>query len=226
MIARRRLAALLIGALATMPVSAAAQSYPGHSSPHGGSFEIGGGVVWIAGYDAGSRAATETPNSSTGAPPLTLFTSTSNVPGVTGLDAHLGVYLSPRISAEGSFQFSRPSLRTKLSGDFENAASVEAVGGISSYLVGGSVLYHFGAGRVVPFVIGGAGYLRQLDEDNTDVVSGNEVHGGGGVKLWFGSGGGFGARFDVQVSSRSKSAGFEQTRRVLPAIGAGLVYLF
>jgi hypothetical protein len=224
--ARRRLAVLLIGALAAVPAPAAAQSYSGKTSPHAGSVEIGGGVVWIGGYDAGTRDAIESPNSSTGGAPLTLFSSSSRVASVGGVDAHLGVYLSPHISGEGLFQFSRPNLRTSLKSDFENAAPVEAVGVISTYLLGGSVLYHFGAGRVVPFVSGGGGYLRQLDEDNTDVVSGTELHGGGGVKIWFGTGGGLGVRFDAQVSSRSKSAGFEQTRRLLPQVGGGIVYVF
>jgi hypothetical protein len=75
--------------------------------------------------------------------------------------------------------------------------------------------------------MGGAGYLRQLDEDNADVLTGNELHGGGGVKVWFGTGKGrLGVRVDARASSRSKSAGFEQKRRILPVVGAGLVYLF
>ena len=94
-------------------------------------------------------------------------------------------------------------------------------------LIAGSLLYHFGEGRVVPFVSGGGGYLRQLDEDNADVLTGNELHAGGGLKVWFGTGANrLGLRLDAQASSRSKSAGFEQKRRILPVLGAGLIYLF
>lgn len=210
-----------------LPAFASAQPYLGTSAPRAGSLEISGGVVWTAGYDAGSRDATESRNSATGGEPLTLFSSSARVSPAAGIEGRAGVYLGARVSAEAAFQFSRPSLRVTLGDDFENATAKEAVGGLSSYLIGGSVLYHFGRGRVVPFVMGGAGYLRQLDEDNAEVLTGNELHGGGGVKVWFGTGQSrFGVRLDARASSRSRSAGFEQKRRVLPVVGAGLVYLF
>jgi hypothetical protein len=208
------------------PVSAIAQVYPGSTAPRAGTIEIGGGVTWTGGYDAGAGDANLSPNSTTGAPPVTLFTSSARVSSVAGIEARAGVYLGSRVSAEATFQFSRPNMRVDLGDDFENATAVEAVGRVSSYVFGGSVLYHFGSGRVVPFVIGGAGYLRQLDEDNAEVLSGSEFHGGGGVKIWLGSGQHFGLRADAQVSSRSKSAGFEDTRRVLPLLGAGLTSRF
>jgi hypothetical protein len=222
-----RRAIAVLGALFLAPASAGAQAYPGTTAAHAGSFEVGGGVVWTGGYEAGSAAAMESPNSSGGGTPLTLFTSSARVPAVAGVEARAGIYLGARVSAEAAFQFSRPRLVVSLRDDFENAAPQEAVGGLSSYAIAGSLLYHFGSGRVVPFVSGGGGYLRQLDEDNADVLTGNEVHGGGGVKVWFGRGrSGLGLRVDAQASSRSKSAAFEQKRRILPVLGAGLVYLF
>jgi hypothetical protein len=218
----RRVAALAI--LLMLPVPAAAQQYS--PAPHPGFFEISGGVIWTGGYDAGSGDANLSPNSTTGAPPVTLFTSSAHVSSAAGIEARFGMYLGSNISAEGTFQFSRPTLRVDLDDDFETATAVEAAGRVSSYVFSGSVLYHFGSGRVLPFVIGGAGYLRQLDEDNTNVLSGSEIHGGGGVKIWFGSGGRFGVRADARVSARSKSAGFEDKRRILPVLGAGAVYRF
>jgi hypothetical protein len=219
-------AALVIVGLSA-PTCVAAQTYSGSASPHAGSIELSGGGMWTGGYDAGSSTATETRNSTTGGTPLTLFTQRSRVAPVAGVEARAGVYLSARISVEGLFQFSRPTLRTSLRDDFENAAPIEATGGLSSYVAGGSVLYHFGSGRVVPFVAGGAGYVRQLDEDNAEVLTASEVHGGGGVKLWFGTTPRhLGVRLDAQLSVRSKAAGFEQKRRALPVVSAGLLYLF
>ena len=218
--------AAVVVAVLCAPAGAAAQTYSGAGSPHAGSIEVSGGVVWIGGYGAGSSTATESRNSSTTTTPLTLFTQSSRVGAVAGVDARAGVYLSARISAEGVFQFSRPTLRTSLRDDFENAAPIEATGGVSSYVAGGSVLYHFGTGQVVPFVAFGGGYVRQLDEDNADVLTASEVHGGGGVKAWFGTPHHLGVRFDAQVSARSKAAGFEQKRRTLPVLSAGLVYVF
>lgn len=209
------------------PAPAAAQMYVGSAAPRAGTVEVGGGVVWTGGYDAGGGNATESPNSSTGGSPITLFTSSSRAPAVTGFDARAAVYLGSRVSAEGQFQFSRPSVRVRLDDDFENASPAVAVGSFSSYLFGGSLVYHFGTGKVVPYVLGGGGYLRLLDEDNADVNSGNEAHAGGGVKIWFRPGRNtLGARVDAQISSRSASPGFEEKRRVLPAVTAGLIYRF
>ena len=98
---------------------------------------------------------------------------------------------------------------------------------MTSYLAGGTLLYHFGRGAFVPFVSGGGGYLRELHEDNAVVLTGAEIHAGGGLQYWFGKGAHrFGLRVDAQVSSRSKSIGFEDKRRVLPVVGAGVTYLF
>lgn len=205
------------------PVSA--QTYPGSTAP--GRIEIGGGIVWTGGYEAGSLDATESANSSTGGSPLTLFTTRSRVPAATGVDARVAYYFGSRFSAEGLFQFSQPKLRVKTDDDFENAVATEVVGTVSSYLFGGSLVYHFGSGKVVPFILGGGGYLRLLDEDYAEVISGNEAHAGGGVKIWLGSGATrLGLRVEAQLSSRSKSPGFEDKRRALPAMSAGLLFRF
>ena len=204
----------IAGAIAAVPCAAAAQ------------VEVSGGIVWSGGYDASSLNAMESPNSSTGGAPLTLFTTSARVPAVTGFDARAGIHLGSRVAAEGLFQLSRPKLRVKAGDDFENAVAEDVVGGFSSYLFGGSLVYHLGTGRVVPFVLGGGGYIRLLDEDNADVVTGGEVHAGGGVKVWFDAGRKFGARVDAQASVRSKNPGFEDKRRVLPAVSAGLTFRF
>lgn len=191
------------------------------------SFEVTGGVVRSGGYDAGSALATLSRNPSTGSAPLTEFQTDSQVLGATGLDAHVGFHVARRVFAEATFQYSRPILRAHITGDFESAASVDADDKTSSYLVGGSVLYHFGEGRVVPFVEGGGGYLRQLHEGNTELLTGTELHAGGGVKYWLGTGTHrYGLRLDALASSRSKSIAFEQKRRIVSSVAAGLSYQF
>jgi Outer membrane protein beta-barrel domain len=187
--------------------------------------ELGGGGLWIGGYDAGSATATLTrPGSPT---PLTLFAVNSRMLSAPGAAAQLGLFLSSRVSVEGAFQYSRPILRAHVTDDFESAPDTDVDGVVVTYLAQGSLLYHFGGGRFVPFVSGGAGYLRQIDDENSDLVTGTEVHGGGGVKYWFGSGGRrLGLRFDAGVSSRSKSVALEQKRRLLPVAGAGVTFQF
>ena len=79
----------------------------------------------------------------------------------------------------------------------------------------------------MPFVSGGGGYLRQIDDANADLVTGTEIHAGGGLKYWFGRGGRrLGLRVDAGLSSRNRSVAFEQKRRMVPSVGAGLAVQF
>jgi Outer membrane protein beta-barrel domain len=214
-----------IAFLLTLPAAAAAQPYIGSDTPRRGTVELGGGVIWTRGYDAGSAIAEETrPGSDL---PLTLFAVSGSVLDAPGAGAQLGIYLGRRVSVEAAFQYSRPILRAHVTSDFEAAPDTDADEKLTTYIVGGSLLYHFGTGRFVPFVSGGGGYLRQLHEENSDLLTGTEIHAGGGVKYWFGSGTHrFGLRIDGQASARSKSVAFEQKRRVVPSFGAGLSFLF
>jgi len=159
--------------------------------------------------------------------PLTLFAVNGRMLSAPGADAHLGLFLSSRVSLEGAFQYSRPILRARVTDDFESAADTDVDGVVVTYLARGSLLYHFGGGRLVPFVSGGGGYLRQIDNENSDLVTGTEIHAGGGLKYWFGSGGRrLGLRIDAGVAARSKSVAFEQKRRIVPAIGGGVAFQF
>jgi hypothetical protein len=210
--------------LLALPAIAGAQPYVGTSAPHRGSFEVGGGAVWTGGYDAGSASANET---SAGTAPLTLFVVDGSVKSGPGAAIQVGVYLGRRVSVEATFWYTRPILQARLTSDFESAADVDAESTITSYLMGGSFLYHFGDGRFVPFVSGGGGYLRQLHENNADLLTGTELHGGGGLKYWMGSGTHrVGLRLEAQASSRSKAVAFEQKRRIVPGFVAGLAVLF
>ena len=107
---------------------AAAQTYPGSSTP--GRIEVSGGAAFIGGYDAGSRDATESANSSTGGTPLTLFTTASRVPAVTGVEARVAYYFASQVAAEGRFQYSKPELRVKVGDDFEDATAADVVGSV------------------------------------------------------------------------------------------------
>ena len=217
-------AAFLLIAAAT---AASAQPYVGKPRPRAGIVEGGAGAVWIRGYGAGDASALETANTTTGTPPITLFATSSSVRSAAGGEGRLGVYVTRRVLVEGFFQYSRPSLETRVSQDYENAQAVTADVPVASYLAGGTALYHFGDGQLVPFVGGGAAYVRQLYDGNSVMVTGSEFHALGGVKYWFGGRvRHFGLRVDAGVSSRSKSVGFEDKRRVLPTLSGGITYLF
>jgi opacity protein-like surface antigen len=209
----------LVVCLLVIPAAAFAQ-------PHRGSIEVGGGIVWTGGYDAGSAAANETRNPSTGSTPLTLFLTSSRMLGAIGVDARAGVYVARRVLVEGTFAFSRPVLRAHLSGDFEGAIETDADTNVSTYIFGAAVTYGFGDGRVVPFASAGAGRIRQVPEGG-DVLTGVEAHAAGGVTYALTHGRHpLGIRGEIAVSSRSRSVAFEQKHRVVPGASAGLTWRF
>ncbi len=210
-----------------LPAAASAQPYLGATGPHRGTVEFGGGVTWTGGYDAGSATATLTRNPSTGTAPLVLFSVSGRSRPAVGADVHLGIFLTRRVSAEAALQFSRPVFHTRVTNDFESAPDTDADQTITSYVLGGSLLYHFGNGRFVPFVSGGGGYLRQVHEAGADVLTGTEAHAGGGLKYWLGTGAHrFGLRVDTLASTRSKSVAIVQNRRLVARVGVGIAYQF
>jgi len=196
------------------------------ASPAGAQsrFEIAAGASWTGGFDAGGLDALESRNPSAGTTPLTLFRTSSDVEPAFGVAARAGFFVTPRFEVEALADYSRSTLRTRILDDFEGATGTEAVNTIVSFVFGGSALYHFGTGRFAPFVSAGAGYLRQLDDESTTVVTGTEVHGGGGIRYRLSRH--MLLRADAGVSSRDKSIAFEDKRRTLPVAGVSLVYRF
>ena len=111
--------------------------------------------------------------------------------------------------------------------DVINAPDTTVSASFTQYVIDGSLLYHFGTGRLTPFISGGAGYLRQLIQDNSIVETGNEIHGGGGVKYWLGAGRRFGVRAEMRLSSLSGGVSLDGTkRRSVPTFSGGVAYLF
>ena len=217
-------------AVACVPSAAAAQIYPRNPAPQGGSIEVGGGVTFVPGFEMGSLTADLTTSSPTTR--FDLFTTDSRVGDFIGVSARVGYYISRSISIEGSVRYARPELSVDLSGDAESAADVTATEIASHYVFGGSVLFDlrgasFAGGRGVPFVSGGAGYLRELHEGNLLVETGIEYHATAGLKYWFGSGHNrFGLRVEGGMSAREDGFDNEDGRRVQPLAAAGLSYVF
>jgi len=146
------------------------------------------GGLWLGGAGLGSSTAALRANSPGTPAPFTLFTTESRFGSVPGLDARVGYGLTKRIAIEAGLVFSRPKVRTRVSNDVENAPALTVAESVNQYFVDGTVvvlLDRFALGdRTVPFVSGGAGYLRQLHEGLTLVETGSVYHAGGGVKHW------------------------------------------
>jgi hypothetical protein len=200
------------------------------SAPRSGSVELSGGVMWAQGFDLGSAAAEQTRNPTTGTSALVLFNSDTQLDPAPGAQLRLGVYLTPRISIEGGVAYSRPALSISVSGDFEGAESATLSESLTRYVFDGAVVLHlppFAGGRGVPFVTGGAGYLRELHAGNELVETGTQYYAGGGVKVWFGQvRRRFGIRGDVGVAIRDGGFDFEDGQRTLPTASASILYLF
>jgi hypothetical protein len=166
--------------------SASAQT-AGERPAHRIEATVGG--LWLGGATLGDSAAGLRANR-TGTPaPFTLFTTESRFGSAPGLDVRAGYGLTRTIAVEFGLLYSRPELRTSIGNDVENAPSSTVSEQVEQYFIDGSVLLlldRFAPGdRTVPFVAGGAGYLRQLHEGLTVVENGQVYHVGGGLKHWF-----------------------------------------
>lgn len=221
------LAALtMIGVLAR---DAAAQS--GSSSAKSARWEISGGGVVAGGVDFGQETAELTSNTGTSGSPSTFFVTDSRMKPAIGVQAHLGFFLTRLLAIEGGARFTKPTLEIRTSQDVENAADVRAEETLSQYLFDGSVVWHFKdavyAKGAVPFLFGGAGYLRELHEGGALVEEAAEYHAGGGVKWWLGWGvHKFGLRAEAGLSVRDDGADVETRRHVVPVAAGSLIWRF
>jgi hypothetical protein len=79
-------------------------------------------------------------------------------------------------------------VRTRISDDAEDAEALTVEEDLDQYFVeaaGVLLLDRFRIGdRTIPFVSGGAGYLRQLHEGRVLVETGQVYHLGGGLRHW------------------------------------------
>ena len=101
---RIRAVAMLLATVSTLrAVPAIAQSGPSRSR-----VEIGAGLLWAGSIPLGVRAATETTASGgTSA----LFSTTSELAGVAGLEGRIGVRVTESIGLEGQVSYVKPEQR-------------------------------------------------------------------------------------------------------------------
>jgi len=218
-------------ALVTGVVAPAMAQSPGAASlSPPGTWEVSGGGVLVGGYQLGERAAELTPNS--GSTGFEQFTTDNRVRPAFGVQARVGFVVTPALSVEGGLRFTRPLYEVRVSGDAEDAPDTTVEEKLSQYVFDGSVVWHlagaaFGGGRAVPFVFGGAGYLRELHEEDALVEEGLEYHAGGGLKWWFGDGRRrVGVRGEAGISIRDGGFDFKDAQRVVPTVGGSLIYTF
>jgi hypothetical protein len=148
-------------------------------------FEVSLGGLWIGGAPLGSDVA-ELRANRVPADSFTLFTTDSRTEAAPGFDAKVSYWLTRSIAVEAGFVRVQPELRTRVGADPEGAAAFTAVEKVDQYFIDAGVVWLVNRlrfrERTVPFVSGGAGYLRQLHEGRTLVETGQVYHAGGGVR--------------------------------------------
>ena len=186
--------------------------------------------------DFGSATASLIANQST-APESTLFRASSTLGTGIGLDGRVAFNITRALAVEGGFVWTRATLESSITSDVEGIPNTTVSQDLDTYFIEASAVWHLNAltlagGRVLPFVAGGAGYLRQLDEEAvlTSKDAGRVYHGGGGVKFFFlqrrrGFIRGLGLRTDARLYVRSGGLELDEdrTRRNHWAVAAALL---
>jgi hypothetical protein len=225
-----RVALSVLALFAAFATPVMAQAGPAASSRQG-TWELSGGGVLVGGYRLGERAAELTPNNGS-APSFDLFTTDNRVRQALGVQARIGFIVTSALVVEGEVRFTRPVFEVRVSGDAENAVDTTIEETLSQYAFDGSVVWHltraaFAGQRAVPFLFGGAGYLRELHEQDALVDEGLEYHAGGGIKWWLGQGRRrVGVRGEAGISIRDGGFDFADGPRVVPVVGGSLIYTF
>ena len=189
-----------------------------------GVVEIGGGLALTASAELGSAEATMTSNQ-TGVPTRYNFFKVDNkIDAEKAVAVWGGVNVTPTVGLEVSFERSRPALKTTVTGDAEGVATTTlGTSSIRQDIVGGNFLFYgnglrFDEQKTVPFVLVGAGYLRQQDDDQETKETGRIYQIGLGFK-WLariassGRAGGPGLRLDVRYRVRDGGFDFEEGAR-------------
>ena len=147
--------------------------------------DVGGGL--LGGAALGSADA----NLRANAParqPYRLFTADSEFVRTPVVHLRTAFAFSRRFGFEGALTLSRPDIRTSITADVEGGTSTTSTERVDQYFVEASLMMMLDAlqvgDRMVPFVAGGGGYVRQLHEGDPVVEQGQVYHAGGGIKYW------------------------------------------
>lgn len=215
--------------LAALLAAACALGWPGAAhaqSPDAGRIELSGGVVFVGGFDEGDRVARLTANAGG---TFDQFSTSGTLDPAVGVQARLGLFLTRALAIEGGVRWTRPVFAIRITGDTEGGPDTTAEETLNQYIVDGSAVLHFGdrtSDRTVPFVYGGAGYLRELHEGDALVEEGTEFHVGGGVKFLMGASRRVGVRLEAGLSLRDGGLDVEEKRRTVPVAGGFVFWVF
>lgn len=185
------------------------------------------------GYDLGERRPAITGPQAPSGSPVTLFDADVSVQSGAAAEVRIGWRLLRRIYAEATGGLGANDVRVRVSEDIEQAPDETIASRLTQITIEGGALVEvvrLGAvgGELVPFVTGGAGYLRQVHEDRVLIETGQTVYGGAGVKWRARAAKPKGllqrlvVRGDVRLVSRSGGADIDESRRSYITVSGGL----
>jgi hypothetical protein len=150
-------------------------------------FEASVGGLWLGGAELGAGDA-ELRRNNIPTSEFPLFSAGTRMDAAPGFDGRVAFWLTRALAVEAGFVMTRPVVRTRISDDAEDAEALTVEEDLDQYFVeaaGVLLLDRFRIGdRTIPFVSGGAGYLRQLHEGRVLVETGQVYHLGGGLRHW------------------------------------------
>lgn len=160
-------------------------------------------------------------------------TSSTLTSGV-GLEVHLGRALTSALSLEAVGSWTHRQYKTSVSGDIEQAPSVDATIGASRFVIGGAGVYsvHETASTNI-FATAGLGWVREVASGNALAQDGTVFDLGGGAKYWFGGAATvgrhtrYGVRADAHIAFHRAGLTLDSTSsRVTPTLSGGLIIRF
>jgi hypothetical protein len=170
-------------------------------------WEFGGGVRWTAAVPFDTSDANE--RDPTGAP-FRLFSVSTRLEDAFGAQVYIAPPLTRALRLELSGSYAAPRLTASLTQDVEQGADTLIDETITQLAMDVAVLYEFRHDRLsrplAPFLIGGAGFSRELHDGQTLVETGQSYFGGMGVKGYFMRGHArrsIGLRFDARALFRT-----------------------
>ena len=192
-------------------------------------FEVSGGLRWFGPSGFGTVAANQTV---LGGGTRRVFSSDTTLDGSMGAGTSVSYRVARAVRVEAAVAYNPTGLSTRLSGDVEGVANTVARAPVTQFLFEGGLL---AAGRrrgpVTPFVTGGAGYLRQLNDGRTLVETGRSYYAGAGLYYVRASAHprrvkAIGARVDLRAVFLRDGVAPDSTIRGVPAVTAALFARF
>jgi hypothetical protein len=190
-----------------------------------GNVELSGGIRWTGSMNVGGTDATETaPNGNR----FSLFAAGTTLPPAAVFDGGVSVRVTRSFRVGLAASFGGVDLRTRIESDVEGIPGVDVVEQLTQLTIGVNVAFELArfapSDRIIPFISGGAGYLRQLHDGRTLVETGSAYHVGGGADMLLQSGGrgvmkSVGIRVDVRGELRRGGVAFDDGMHAAPSAG-------